>query len=79
MSLLDDLKAKADLSGDGSVNAGDLQALKDKYPDQSSKLDELKARLDTSGDGKLGFEDISGAFGNLGDTIGGLKDKLFGK
>lgn len=78
MSLLDDLQAKADSNGDGKVSSADLDDLKQKYAEQLGKLDELKAKADTSGDGKLDLADAKGAFENLGDTIGGLKDKLFG-
>lgn len=79
MNLFDDLKAKADANGDGKLTSADLEDLKQKYAEQLPKLDELKAKADTSGDGKVDLSDAKGAFENLGDTIGGLKDKLFGK
>lgn len=79
MNLLDDLKAKADANGDGKLTSADLEDLKKTYADQLPKLDELKAKADGNGDGKLDLADAKGAFANLGDSLSGLKDKLFGK
>lgn len=78
MNLFDDLKAKADANGDGKITAADLDGLKQEYQDQLAKLDGLKDKADTSGDGKVSFDDAKSAFGDLGDKLGGLKDKLFG-
>lgn len=80
MSLLDDIKAKADQNGDGKLSADDLESLRDKLP--TDKLDELKTKLDQSGDGKLDFEDVKNFdFGNLANdaksAVADLKNKLF--
>lgn len=79
MSLLDDLKSKADSNGDGKVTSADLEDLKQTYGDHVKTLDDLKTKADTNGDGKVDLNDAKGAFGNLGETLSDLKGTLFGK
>ncbi len=74
MSIFDDLKAKADANGDGKISKEDLESLRDKLP--ADTLDGLKAKADANGDGKLDLADLKDLGGNLGDALGGLKDKL---
>lgn len=76
MSLLDDIKSKLDASGDGTINASDLSALKDTYTEQGGLLDTLKAKADASGDGKLSLDDLTSLGGNLGGALSGLKDRF---
>lgn len=78
MSLLDDIKAKADANGDGKLSVDDLTELKDKLP--SDKLDELRQLADQNDDGKINVEDLKNF--NIGDVLGNAKDSLgsiFGK
>lgn len=77
MSLLDDLKAKADASGDGKVSSEDLNALKEKYAGEGSVIEGLQQKADANGDGKLDLADLQDLGGNLGDTLTSLKDKFF--
>lgn len=72
MSLLDDIKAKADANGDGSLNLDDLNSLKDQFsPEQ---FDQLKEKL-LGNDGKLSMDDVQN---NLGDVFNNVKDSLGG-
>ena len=74
MSLLDDLKAKADVNGDGKLSADDLAGLKDKIsPDQ---FDQLKQLADQNDDGKLNLDDIKGI--DLDSIASDVKDRLGG-
>ena len=73
MSLLDDLKAKADANGDGKISKEDIEALKKGNDD--SMLDKLKDLADQNDDGKINFEDVKKF--DLGDTISDLKDTFF--
>lgn len=75
MSLFDDIKAKADINGDGKITAADLEGLKDGV--NNDTLDQLKAKADGNGDGKLDLADLKDAGGSLGGTLSSLKDKLF--
>lgn len=73
MSLLDDIKAKADANGDGAINMDDLNAMKDQFsPEQ---FDQLKEKL-LGNDGKLSLDDLKNF--NLGDTFNSVKDSLGG-
>jgi hypothetical protein len=77
MSLLDDIKAKADLNGDGKVSVEDLEALKDGV--NNDKLEQLKKIADQNGDDKIDVEDIKNI--NLDDIVAKAKDtfgNLFG-
>lgn len=78
MSLLDDLKAKADVNGDGKLSADDLAGLKDKIsPDQ---FDQLKQLADRNDDGSINFDDVKNLdFGSVVDDIKGAVGGLFGK
>ncbi len=75
MSLLDDLKAKADVNGDGTLSADDLAELRDKIsPEQ---FDQLKQLADRNSDGSINFDDIKNfdlgaAADDLKSTLGGL-------
>lgn len=74
MSLLDDLKKKADLNGDGKLSIEDLESLKDGA--NNEQLDQLKQLADQNGDGKLDLEDVkSFDFGKIVDNV---KDQLGG-
>ncbi len=84
-SLLGPLKEKADVNGDGKVDAADLEALKGKIP--GDQFDKLKDIADHNNDGKIDFADIQSHLGNLDpsklgdevkDKLGGLGD-IFGK
>lgn len=75
MSLLDDLKSKADKNDDGRLDKDDLESLKNGDGNHDTWLDKLKDKADQNGDGKVGMDDFSG----LKDGLGGMKDKLFGK
>jgi len=78
MSLLDDLKAKADQNGDGKLTLADLEKFKDKLP--KGRLDELKKLADRNGDGKVSFDDIKSI--DFGDLLSDAKNEfgsLFGK
>lgn len=77
MSLLDDIKAKADLNGDGKVSVEDLEALKDGV--NNDKVEQLKKIADQNGDDKIDVEDIKNI--NLDDIVAKAKDtfgNLFG-
>lgn len=78
MSLIDDLKAKADLNGDGRLSPQDLESLKDGANDE--QLDKLKQLADQNDDGKLSFDDAKNLdFGNLAKDIKSQLGGLFGK
>lgn len=72
MSLIDDLKAKADANGDGKLSKDDLESLKNE--DNGSTIDQLKAVADQNNDGKINFDDVKNF--DLGSTTDNLK-KLF--
>jgi Ca2+-binding EF-hand superfamily protein len=76
MSMLDDIKAKADEAG--KVSMDQLNELKDKLP--AEKFEELQKLADRNDDGKIDLGDLNSFdFGSLVDdakkTLGGL----FGK
>ena len=80
MSLLDDIKAKADANGDGKINLEDLEAL--RSGDNSEIIDKLKEKV-VGKDGKLDFEDIKNInFDTLtstaSDVINDAKDSFLG-
>ncbi len=77
MGLLDELKAKADASGDGKVSTEDLNALKEKYAGEGSVFETLQQKADANGDGKLNLGDLQDIGDNLGDTLTSLKNKFF--
>ena len=74
MSLLDDIKAKADLNGDGKIGLEDLESLKDGT--NNEQLDKLKEFADRNGDGKVDLEDVKNF--DLGNLVQDAKDKLGG-
>ena len=78
MSLLDDLRAKADVNSDGKLSADDLAELKNKInPEQ---FDQLKKLADRNEDGSVNFDDIKGLdLGGVVDDIKGAVGGLFGK
>jgi Ca2+-binding EF-hand superfamily protein len=76
MSMLDDIKAKADEAG--KVSMDQLNELKEKLP--AEKFEELQKLADRNDDGKIDLGDLNSFdFGSLVDdakkTLGGL----FGK
>lgn len=73
MGLLDDLKAKADVNGDGKITKEDLEAL--KSGDNADMVDKLKGLADQNDDGKLNLDDVKNF--DLGDTISDAKN-VFG-
>ncbi len=73
MSLIDDLKSRADQNGDGKITKEDLESLQDKLP--KDQLEKLKSVADQNGDGKVDMNDVKNL--DLGDIAGKLKDKLF--
>lgn len=80
MSLLDDIKAKADANGDGKINMEDLEAL--RTDENGSIIDQLKEKV-AGEDEKLNFDDIKNidfnALGSAaGDAINDAKDSLLG-
>ncbi len=77
MSLLDDLKAKADLNGDGKLGPEDLESLKDGA--NNEQIEKLKEFADQNGDGKLNLEDAKNIdLGNLANTVKEHLGGLFG-
>lgn len=72
MSLLDDLKAKADANGDGKISLEDLEALRDGS--NNSAIDKIKQAAQNTG-GKIDFEEIKNL--NIGGVIDYLKKKFF--
>ena len=72
MSLLDDLKAKADANGDGKISLEDLEALRDGS--NNSAIDKIKEVAQNAG-GKIDFEEIKNL--NIGGVIDYLKKKFF--
>ena len=77
MSLLDDLKAKADLNGDGKLGPEDLESLKDGA--NNEQIEKLKEFADQNGDGKVDMEDIKSVdLGNLANTVKEHLGELFG-
>ncbi len=73
MSLIDDLKARADQNGDGKISKEDLENLQDKLP--KDQLEKLKGIADQNGDGKIDMNDVKNL--DLGDIASSIKDKLF--
>jgi hypothetical protein len=84
VSILDDIKAKADANGDGKVNLDDLESLRN---DQNSEaIDSLKERatgsdgkLDLGDLGNLNLENLKGAAGDAFEAAKGSFGDLFGK
>ena len=84
MSIIDDIKAKADANGDGKVDLKDLESLRDGA--NGEIIDKLKARAMGS-NGKLDMGDLKNLnLDNLKATAGDLVDEaknslgsLFGK
>lgn len=78
MSLLDDLKTKADLNKDGKLSIEDLESLKDGT--NNAQLDQLIQLADQNDDGTLGLDDIKNFdFNKVLDNLkDGLTDKLGG-
>ncbi len=77
MSLLDDLKAKADLNGDGKLGPEDLESLKDGA--NNEQIEKLKEFADQNGDGKVDMEDIKSVdLGNIATTVKEHLGGLFG-
>lgn len=74
MGLFDDIKAKADVNGDGKITPEDLEALKDGA--NNEKLDQLKGLADQNGDGKIDLADIKGF--KFDNVIDNAKDKFGG-
>ena len=74
MSLIDDLKAKADRNGDGKLNAEDLESLKDGL--NNEQLDRLKQLADRNQDGKLSWDDVKNI--DFGELVSDAKDNLSG-
>lgn len=78
MSIFDDLKAKADTNGDGTINAADLEGIKNKLP--ADQFDKLKGLADKNADGKISLDDLkSFDAGSLADDVKGKLGDLFGK
>ncbi len=74
MSLMDDLKSKADLNGDGKLSMDDLEVAKDKVtPEQWEKLKEIG---DRNGDGKVDIADLKDF--NFGGVAHDIKENLGG-
>lgn len=78
MGLIDDLKAKADLNGDGNLTPADLESLKDGT--NNEQLDKLKEVADQNSDGKINFDDAKNLdFGNIANQLKDSAGNLFGK
>ena len=75
MSLLDDIKTKADANGDGKLNSEDLESL--RSGNNGQLIDKLKAAADQNDDGKLSFEDVKNF--DFGSTITNIKAMFSGK
>ena len=73
MSLLDDIKAKADEAG--KVSMDQLQELKDKLPEEN--FQQLQDMADRNDDGKVSVDDLqnfdfSKLFDDAKNALGGL-------
>ncbi|MFZ1248856.1 MAG: EF-hand domain-containing protein [Candidatus Saccharimonadales bacterium] len=77
MSILDDLKAKADQNGDGKLSSADIEEMKQNHTEDASMLDQLKAKADANNDGKIGLDDLKEVGNSITDKLGEVKDKLF--
>lgn len=70
MSVFDDIKKKAtelvDQNGDGKVDKGDFDTLKNG--DNKEKFDSVKSKADLNGDGKVDMSDLKN-----------IKDKFLNK
>lgn len=78
MSLLDDIKAKADANGDGKINLDDLEAL--RTGDNGNIIDQLKEKA-LGSDGKLDMNDLTnfnfdGIKAGATDLVDKAKDSL---
>lgn len=76
MNLLEEIKQRADANADGKLTLDDINALREKFPDQANVLDKVKALADANGDGKVDPGDLKNF--NLGDVMGKV-GSLFGK
>lgn len=77
MSLVDDLKAKADLNGDGKLGPEDLEGLKDGA--NNEQIEKLKEAADQNGDNKIDIDDIKNVdLGNLANSVKEHLGGLFG-
>ncbi len=75
MSLLDDIKAKADEAG--KVSMDQLQELKDKLPEEN--FQQLQDMADRNDDGKVSVDDLQNFdFGKLFDDAKNALGGLFG-
>lgn len=72
MSLLDDIKAKADANGDGKITLEDLESL--KGGDNDDMIEEIKKKF-LGSDGKFDMKDITDNFEGLKAGAAGLADK----
>lgn len=71
MSIIDDIKQKADTNGDGNLSMEDLKHLKQEHPEMSTKFEELKQKA-AGQDGKLDFNDVKTHISGLGGKIKGM-------
>lgn len=80
MSLLDDIKAKADTNGDGKIDQNDLETLRNDQ--NGGVIDKLKAMADRNADSKLDIDDLkSFDFGDFANdaksAFEDIKKKVF--
>lgn len=82
MSLLDDMKAKADANADGMLSAEDLASFQEQMP--ADMFEQLQAKLDGNGDGALDLNDLGGIdlggldFGGIAEQAKSFFDGIFG-
>ena len=78
MSLLDDIKSKADANGDGKIDQHDLESLRSS--DNNQIIDQLKEKADQNNDGRLDLEDLKNLdFGNLANDAKNAFSDVTGK
>lgn len=77
MNLFNDIKAKADINGDGKLTVQDLDSLKDGSNNEA--LDKLKNLADRNSDGKLSLDDVKDIdFNNAVSDLNNKLGSLFG-
>lgn len=69
MSVVDDIKKKANRNDDGKLSKADLDQLRVRYPEYCDKFRALLNKADTNKDGKISLSDIDGMFGGFMENM----------
>ena len=78
MSLLDEIKSKADANGDGKLSQEDIEGLQGSIP--QDKFDQLKSIADGNADGKIDISDVQNLdWGGLLEEAKNTFGNFFGK